>query len=232
VTKADEVRKWALSDVGATYVLGNEPWFNEGGEPSSDPLASDCSGLVYGCFRKAFVLVNGKPLPRLTANDYYHMATKMRQPERCGDLGFLVDLHDHAYHTFLCIGRGQVVEAGFNHKVRLTTIAVENARSGIRWGRLNSDIGYLTEAAPTGHAPLRAGGLYLANPYLHGHDVSWAQHCLWKSGVKGYTDKQVDGTFGPITKSAVEIFQKDRNMPVTGKVDEATYAAMNMVPGI
>jgi len=33
----------------------------------------------------------------------------------------------------------------------------------------------------------------------------------------------IDGKFGPETKKAVEEFQKDNNLPVTGKIDQATY---------
>jgi peptidoglycan hydrolase-like protein with peptidoglycan-binding domain len=209
-----------------------------GDEPSSNPLASDCSGEVYGVYRKAGILVNGKPLPRETADDYYHRTSPIKAADaKCGDLGFLMNGSGHVYHTFLVLGPGkgltaQVVEAGFNHKVRLTTVAVENVRSGIRWGRLNTDIGELTPAVPPPREPLRVGGLFLVDPHLHGHDVSWTQHCLWKAGIPGFDDHQVDGDFGPITEAALKTFQTRRKLPVTGKVDDATYAALNAVPGI
>lgn len=37
-------------------------------------------------------------------------------------------------------------------------------------------------------------------------------------------------TYGPITKTAVEKFQKDKNIPVTGIVDQATYDSIMAIP--
>lgn len=143
-SKANIVRVLALSLDGEDYSLGNEPWYDEGWEPNPDPLATDCSGLPYGVFRKAGVLVNGRIHDRVTANDLYHEAKRISQPTEVGDLGFLLDQTSHCYHTFMYVGKGQVVEAGFNHKVRVTTPAVENARGAV-WGRLNTDIGELED---------------------------------------------------------------------------------------
>src|SRR5579871_1570566 len=38
---------------------------------------------------------------------------------------------------------------------------------------------------------------------------------------------QIDGDFGSNLQKTVAAFQKDRNLPVTGTVDEATWAALN-----
>lgn len=150
------VKETALSVVGQNYSLGNEPWYDEGWEPSSEPLASDCSGLVYGVFRKCKVEVNGKPLPRLTAHDYMKMTAPIPKagPFVCGDVGALAkDGHD--YHIFLVVdSKGTVVEAGYNHKIRKTTVAVENKRNGIHWGRWATNI-----AGETVDKPVEEGGL-------------------------------------------------------------------------
>lgn len=139
MSSAALVRALALSLVGQPYSLGNEPFYDVGWEPSSVPLASDCSGLVYGVFRKASVLVAGKPLPRETADSYYRRSQPISQPTKTGDLGFL--LRDgHAYHVFMYVGYGQVVEAGDGTgKVGLRTVTHENAR-GCEWRRLDNDI--------------------------------------------------------------------------------------------
>lgn len=139
MSSAARVRELALSLVGQKYKLGNEPWYDVGYEPSSDPLASDCSGLVYSVFRKAGVLVGGRPLPRETAHDYYRRATRIPQPEKVGDLGFLVR-KGHAYHVFIFVGADTVVEAGDGTgHVGRRTVAHENARGAV-WGRLDTDI--------------------------------------------------------------------------------------------
>lgn len=137
------VKAAALEVVGADYQLGNEPWYDIGWEPSDKPLASDCSGLVYGVFRKCGVTVNGRALPRLTAHDYWKMTTPIYDPKelKCGDVGVLVKA-SHAYHIFLVVdSQGTVVEAGYNHKVRKTSIWVEHARTGVHWGRWTTNIG-------------------------------------------------------------------------------------------
>lgn len=139
MSKADQVRELALSLVGQRYKLGNEPWYDVGYEPSSDPLASDCSGLVYSVFRKAGVLVGGRQLPRETAHDYYRRAERIPQPSRVGDLGFLLR-NGHAYHVFMFVGADTVVEAGDGTgHVGRRTVAHENARGAV-WGRLATDI--------------------------------------------------------------------------------------------
>ena len=152
MSKANKVRELALSLVGEPYSLGSEPWYDIGWEPSDNPLAGDCSGLVYAVFRKAGVLVDGRTLPRETAHDYYKRAKRISKPSRVGDLGFLLR-GGHATHVVLYIGKDTTVEAGYhgpNNKypgsgyVGTCTVAQMRARGAI-WGRLNTDIGELEE---------------------------------------------------------------------------------------
>ncbi len=140
MSSASEVRDLALSLVGQKYSLGNEPWYDVGDEPSRDPLASDCSGLVYSVFRKANVKVGGKRLPRETAHDYYTRAERIDQPSKVGDLGFLMNAKGHVYHVFMYVGEGEVVESGDGTgHVGKNTVAYQNHR-GAKWGRLDTDI--------------------------------------------------------------------------------------------
>lgn len=55
-----------------------------------------------------------------------------------------------------------------------------------------------------------------------GRDVVKLQTSLSRLGHK----LSIDGAFGPRTESAVRAFQADRGMPVTGVVDEATWARL------
>ena len=49
--------------------------------------------------------------------------------------------------------------------------------------------------------------------------------CLVQKRLKalGYADFDADGVFGPLTRSAVEMYQRDKGCAVTGKLDEATW---------
>jgi peptidoglycan hydrolase-like protein with peptidoglycan-binding domain len=56
-----------------------------------------------------------------------------------------------------------------------------------------------------------------------GPAVEWAQYLLVRRTLS-YTD--IDGTFGPVTKTAVEQFQRDSGLDVDGIVGPATWAAL------
>jgi peptidoglycan hydrolase-like protein with peptidoglycan-binding domain len=54
--------------------------------------------------------------------------------------------------------------------------------------------------------------------------VRRVQHMLNATGMFGLPRLVEDGDWGPKTKQAVEALQRDRAIPVTGKVDKATWA--------
>jgi peptidoglycan hydrolase-like protein with peptidoglycan-binding domain len=56
-----------------------------------------------------------------------------------------------------------------------------------------------------------------------GPTVRWAQYLLVRRTL---SDNQVDGIFGPVTKAAVEQFQRDSHLAVDGVVGPATWAAL------
>jgi peptidoglycan hydrolase-like protein with peptidoglycan-binding domain len=56
-----------------------------------------------------------------------------------------------------------------------------------------------------------------------GATVEWAQYLLVRRTM---SDNQIDGVFGPVTKSAVEKFQQSDNLTVDGIVGPATWAAL------
>jgi murein L,D-transpeptidase YcbB/YkuD len=56
-----------------------------------------------------------------------------------------------------------------------------------------------------------------------GPTVSWAQYLLVRRTL---TYQQIDGDFGPITKNAVEEFQRDKRLTVDGIVGPVTWAAL------
>jgi peptidoglycan hydrolase-like protein with peptidoglycan-binding domain len=56
-----------------------------------------------------------------------------------------------------------------------------------------------------------------------GPTVRWAQYLLVRRTL---SDSQIDGIFGPVTKAAVEQFQRDSRLAVDGIVGPATWAAL------
>jgi peptidoglycan hydrolase-like protein with peptidoglycan-binding domain len=57
-----------------------------------------------------------------------------------------------------------------------------------------------------------------------GPTVSWAQYLLIRRTPLSYN--QIDGIFGPVTKNAVEDFQKDSGLSVDGIVGPITWGAL------
>jgi len=45
---------------------------------------------------------------------------------------------------------------------------------------------------------------------------------------EGFYAGRVDGIIGPLTRSALEAYQRRHNLPVTGRIDEPTTRAMNL----
>ena len=56
-----------------------------------------------------------------------------------------------------------------------------------------------------------------------GSAVQWAQYLLVRRALS-YT--QLDGSFGPLTRTAVEQFQRDAKLTVDGIIGPATWAAL------
>lgn len=113
MASVEEVQRYALSLVGAPYVLGCEPWYDIGWEPSNIETASDCSGLVYAVMRRAGIpWRSGGTWPRLTADGYAQHCVRIPRSEvRCGDVALFAGKSGHVYHIALVIDRDWTVEA-------------------------------------------------------------------------------------------------------------------------
>lgn len=140
MSAADTIRATAIGLVGSPYVLGNEAYYDDGWEPSSHPTATDCSGLVFACYRRAGVLWrSGVTWPRLTAHGYWERSIRLTAPTRIGDCAYFLGTSGHAYHVALYIGDGETVEARGRRwgvvRYRLNDPIHGVDRRGCVWGR-------------------------------------------------------------------------------------------------
>jgi hypothetical protein len=222
---ADSFVQWALFLVGHAYTWGDEPWYAVGSPVTSDPYDTDCSGLVFGVFRKCGVLwKTGAAWPRLTAQGYHYNSVSVAAKDiKVGDIFVMTDANNHAYHTGIVIGKqadGKVytVEArGRNWGV--VKYAIDDPVNGVikRGGKFKRfpwmllgevSVPPAPEPPPLPNYPTLKRGMY-NNKYV----VILQQ----KLNAEGYTPKLlVDGDFGYKTLAAVEWFQA-RNKDTSGK---------------
>lgn len=235
MSKADLVVFYAHTDLKAQYKLGNEAYYDIYGEPSADPLASDCSGLVIGVFQRAGVLIGGKSLAsflgtiRATAHVMYKHAVSIPAPVNVGDLFFRVDRDGHAYHVGIYVGNGMTIESGDGTgKTGKHTVGWQNDR-GVVWGRFSgNDIGAVNKVSPS--LP-DWPDMYLGSYGRHVRELKTIlNYVMGCSLTTGYS--AVGNTFGPNTLSWVKKFQathpKPNGQPFerTGRVGPATKGAM------
>ena len=106
MSRADDVRRWALWLEGQEYEWGEESWYIAA---TPDPYDTDCSGLIYGVYRKCDIpWSTGGIWSRQTAAGYQSRSVAVRPPYRVGDV---VCFGTPAYHIALYVGRSETVEA-------------------------------------------------------------------------------------------------------------------------
>lgn len=226
MTKADKHREAWYKMRGFPYMWGYEsnpagvpdPVFDVGDPVGSDPRKGDCSGDVWAALRYAEAYLNGRPITkgdRRTARGWAAIATPIDQPSKPGDMGFL---GSPEYHMFAYLGNGEVGEMGYNHEARITTVAVENARPGIHWGRVNLDLGELSsEPILVTHRALWQG--------CRGIEVQLLQNLLNKAGWQ--PPLIPDGVFGRTTRKAVVWLQLKSGLQGLGVVGPKTWAILD-----
>lgn len=239
---ADKFVEFALVLVGEEYTWGDEPWFVIGPPNTADPYDTDCSGVVFGVFRKIGVLwSNGAVWPRLTANGYYHSAVPVNVTSlKVGDITCYVDSNNHCYHIGVVIGiqsdgKIHTVEAR-GHDYGVVNYALDDPVNGaihrgakfLRFPWVN--LGIATPLPPTPETPP------LPNyPTVHRGDYNnkYVKILQTKLNAHGYTPKLVvDGDFGWKTLAAVEWFQKRHKdihgvqLVVDGIVGPKTWGAL------
>jgi hypothetical protein len=240
-TLADQFIELALWLVGQEYTWGDEPWYVIGGAASADPYDTDCSGVIFGIYRKLGVhWVNGAEWPRLTANGYYHNTISVAVKDlRAGDIFSFVDSVDHSYHTGVVIGTrpdGHIhtIEAR-GSKWGVVDYSIDDPVNGIvhRGGHFRRfawvNLGAITPPTPPPKPPAPPLPNY---PTLHHGDINATVKILQtKLNAKGYKGADgkvltVDGDFGHNTLYAVEQLQIHSKLVVDGVVGSKTWAVL------
>lgn len=111
--KADVVVGLAKYLVGKDYVLGEEPFgYVVWQEQTAEDDDTDCSGLIYGCYRLAsdiceelgwgpILWANGSGWPRLTAHGFMLAGKTVTGAPRPGDVCVAYNADGHGYHICL-----------------------------------------------------------------------------------------------------------------------------------
>ena len=183
----------------------------------------DCGGLVKGylwCDSPEDLTPVVNKAQELSANQIYAACTKVGYVEDIPEIpGVLVFYNGH---MGVYIGSGEVIEArGHKYGVVKTRLA---DRPWKYWG-YHPDIDYDAEPEKTAEV------VSVTLPVLQKGDksdvVRTMQNLLLSAGYvmkSGKTIYGADGSYGGATRRAVEAFQKDKKLTVTGKCD-GEYAA-------
>jgi hypothetical protein len=142
VSKSDCIAAKAPGYIGMPYKLGEEGPYVAGPEQTT-AADVDCSGLFYALLLDCGVTLNGKRPDRLTADDYWRMATPIAAPSVPGDCCWF-PATGRKTHMAIYIGGGKTIEAG-NHGpnnaypgagyVGTCTTRQMNERGAV-WGRI------------------------------------------------------------------------------------------------
>ena len=96
-------------------------------------------------------------------------------------------------------------------------------------GRLDretrSKLGVSNGTATTGEANRSAAEPQTGQPVANSASISAAQRSLQK---KGFYKGNIDGNMGPETQAAIREYQKNSNLTVTGKLDQATLSGLGV----
>jgi len=142
MSKSGCIAAKAPSYIGMPYKLGEEGPYVAGPEQTT-AADVDCSGLFYALLLDCGVLLDGKKPDRLTADDYWKLATPIVAPSVPGDCCWFPRT-GRKTHMAVYIGDGKTIEAGYHGPkdaypghgyVGTCTVAQMNARGAV-WGRI------------------------------------------------------------------------------------------------
>ena len=185
---------------------------------------ADCVGMIKAFFWKggdldATPVYKTNNCPDVSANGMIKLCEQTGAISTIPDEPGLVVWKDG--HIGVYVGDGYTVEMkGFNYDCKKNKV-----KDGpwVKWGRLPASMLAYTdeptpEPEPVGERDLRNGDT--------GPDVQQMQQDLISLGYS-CGKWGADGEYGDATEMAVENFQRDHNLPVTGVYDAATREAMD-----
>ena len=185
---------------------------------------ADCVGMIKAFFWKggdldATPVYKSNNCPDVSANGMIKLCEQTGAISTIPDVPGLVVWKDG--HIGVYVGDGYTVEMkGFNYDCKKNKV-----KDGpwVKWGRLPASmISYTDEPTPE---PEPVGERDLKNGDT-GPDVQQMQEDLISLGYS-CGKWGADGEFGDCTEMAVEAFQRDHGLPVTGVYDAATREAMD-----
>lgn len=204
-----------------------------------DPiLAFDCSGLIYWALKKL-----GIQKGDLSSRGFYGICTPIAKSEiRKGDLLFHWSDKDgdkafdvsEIHHVGAALSKTEVIECqGRDVGV------VKNKYRDSSWNAYGRPKAFAkldpNEEEPPANEPELPSqpddpseywrDIYVTTPYMRGPDVMFVQTALVALGYD-VGKSGCDGIYGKDTAAAVKEFQADELLPVTGRMDFATWSAL------
>lgn len=173
----------------------------------------DCSGLAIGFLIKMGIIKHD-----MSADDLYNLLKDFRVPigdVQAGDYLFK-GTDENKTHVGYAVSNKYAIESK-NRDVGVVKTAIADRG----WGWVCRPDWY--EDAPEPIIRVLTRELYLADPYMKGHDVRQVQERL--NELK-YACGEADGIFGKKTEIAVMNFQTDNGLTIDGIVGKNTATAL------
>lgn len=225
------IARWA---IGQDYVLGEEGYgYVAGTQQTTDPYDTDCSGYVYGVYRKAsevcqamglgvILWKTGATWPRLTANGYKESSTRVTDGKyRVGDVIVACESSGHAFHIALIVE--QVNGIWYEIEARGRAYGVQRYTVDSFLKRYSRAYVHRFSWVNLGEVPATK----LLKFGMSGADVKAMQLRL-----NEHIGKTLKGTgyFGNDTLAAVERFQMLKKLEIDGIVGPLTQAELAKSP--
>jgi GH25 family lysozyme M1 (1,4-beta-N-acetylmuramidase) len=219
----DSLYKSKKKQYPAHYTESRERGYKK--DIAAGKFCADCVGMIKAFFWCDNVFEGqthyaSNHCPDKSANGMFKLCTKTGAINTIPDIPGLVVWKDG--HIGVYVGDGMVVEMrGFDYDCMRREV---KAGSWSKWGQLPATMILYTddEVPETPEEPVGERELYNG---CEGADVKQLQEDLISLGYS-CGKWGADGEFGDCTEQAVEAFQRDHGLPVTGVYDAATREAM------
>jgi len=219
---AKDARDWALKKIGCRYSQARRTQEN----------IFDCSSLVaraYSALGKAWKYGGRVPL---SCNEVYDDDFELLWPEsyieigkKLGDSSVIAKAKQPGDLQFLC------TEKNSGRANKITHVTMVASESKIVHAR-GTAYGVRTDSITTYAGKVCAVARYNPSCDLVVGHKGYRTAAMQKTLNAHGADLNGDGEFGAKTLAALKAFQQKAGLPVTGKGDAATLAALGLAPGV